>query len=311
VTGSGQDGAYSVFQRRWWLDAAAPGCWDEVQVRRGDGVVARLPFVLARRAGLTRLGTAPFTKTLGPWLAPSDAKYTNALATEIELTGELIERLPRHDVFRQAFAPELTNWLAFHWAGFRASAAVTYRIDVLDDLDAVWSSMRENIRREIRKAERQVEIVDDLGLGRLVDLAGRTFARQGLAGGVDTAALERIDAACADRDSRTTLFAVDAQRRVHAAAYFVWDEHVTYYLLGGGDPELRNSGASSLLLWRGIQHAAGVSRSFDFEGSMLEPVERFFRAFGGRQTPYLVLARRGRLAGALAAAAGVARSLRR
>jgi hypothetical protein len=26
---------------------------------------------------------------------------------------------------------------------------------------------------------------------------------------------------------------------------------------------------------------------FDFEGSMLKPVEHFFRGFGGGQTPYL------------------------
>ena len=30
---------------------------------------------------------------------------------------------------------------------------------------------------------------------------------------------------------------------------------------------------------------------FDFEGSMLRPVERFFRAFGGRQVPYLQVSR--------------------
>ena len=73
---------------------------------------------------------------------------------------------------------------------------------------------------------------------------------------------------------------------MHAALYLVWDERAAYYLLGGGDPELRNSGAHSLIMWEAIKHAATVSKTFDFEGSMVEPVERFFRAFGGRQVPY-------------------------
>jgi len=34
-----------------------------------------------------------------------------------------------------------------------------------------------------------------------------------------------------------------------------------------------------------------VTDIFDFHGSMLQPVERFFRAFGGRQTPYLSVTR--------------------
>lgn len=305
-----EPGAYSVFQRPWWLDAAAPGRWDEAVVRRGGEVVGRLPYVVERRAGMVRLGTAPFTKMLGPWLAPSDAKYTNVLSGELDLTKELIAGLPRHDVFRQAFHPEVTNWLSFHWAGFGAAAAMTYRISALDDLDAAWSELRENIRREIRKAERSLEVVDDLGLGQLIDLARRTFARQELEATLDVEALERIDDAAAARSCRRLLFAVDAERRIHAAAYFAWDENVTYYLVGGGDPELRTSGASSLLLWRGIQHAATVSRAFDFEGSMLEPVERFFRAFGARQTPYLVVSRRSRAARVVAAAADVVRTAR-
>ncbi len=91
-------------------------------------------------------------------------------------------------------------------------------------------------------------------------------------------------------------------------AYVVWDRHAAYYLLGGGDPELRTSGASSLLMWEAILRAREVTDVFDFEGSMLKPVERFFRAFGGHQTPYLYVSRTGALAhGAMALRAGYGR----
>ncbi len=39
-------------------------------------------------------------------------------------------------------------------------------------------------------------------------------------------------------------------------------------------------------MWEAIRFAASVTRSFDFEGSMIEPVEKFFRAFGATQTAY-------------------------
>ena len=87
------------------------------------------------------------------------------------------------------------------------------------------------------------------------------------------------------------LFACDESGRVHAVAYVVWDDAAAYYLMGGGDPELRTSGASSLLMWEAILRARNVTDVFDFEGSMLRPVERFFRAFGGRQIPYLQVSR--------------------
>jgi predicted acetyltransferase len=94
------------------------------------------------------------------------------------------------------------------------------------------------------------------------------------------------------------LFACDGDDRVHAVAYLVWDSASAYYLLSGADPALRSSGAQSLLLWEAIRRARDVTSTFDFEGSMLAPVERFFRDFGGRQTPYLHVSRVSRPAAA-------------
>ena len=293
--------SYSLFQEPWWLDAVAPGGWDEVEVRSDGHLTARLPFVTRRRRGLTELTSPPMTKTLGPWLAPAEGKYTNLLARQMEALQELIGKLPKFDVFRQAFAPELMNWLPFHWHGFRASGGVTYRLEDLSSVDEIWRGLRENIRREVRKAERQLTIVDDLGVDRFLETAALTFGRQSMASPIDSRLMHRIDEAAGRRNQRRILFAVDDHHRVHAAVYLVWDERVFYYLAGGADADLRTSGASSLAMWTAIRHAAEVSACFDFEGSMSEPIERYFRAFGARQVPYLVVSRHNRRAAALSA----------
>jgi predicted acetyltransferase len=88
--------------------------------------------------------------------------------------------------------------------------------------------------------------------------------------------------------------AEDGNSNYHAAIYLIWDRDCTYYLMGGADPEFRNSGAMSLLIWEGINQAAQRKQSFDFEGSMIEPIEHFFRSFGGEQTHYLQITKRSR-----------------
>ncbi|MCY1460607.1 Acetyltransferase (GNAT) domain protein [compost metagenome] len=98
--------------------------------------------------------------------------------------------------------------------------------------------------------------------------------------------VKRIDDACAERKRRAILIAEDPEGRRHAGVYIVWDQNSAYYIMGGGDPELRNSGATSLCMWEAIKLASTVTKAFDFEGSMLEPVERFFRGFGASQVPY-------------------------
>ena len=119
-----------------------------------------------------------------------------------------------------------------------------------------------------------------------LDLNEMTFQRQGLPLPYSWKFVSRLDRTCAEHNCRKMFFAEDAQGRLHAALYMVWDDHSAYYLMGGADPELRNSGATGLLMWEAIQFAATVTRVFDFEGSMIEPIEHFFRSFGARQKPY-------------------------
>jgi Acetyltransferase (GNAT) domain len=181
--------------------------------------------------------------------------------------------------------------MPFFWAGYRLEAMYTYRLEGLRSDEALWNGLGSNIRGHIRKARKHVEVREDLGLDRFRAELAKTYARQGMREPRAHALLDRLETACAARDARAMLFAVDESGRVHAVTYTVWDEHAAYYLMGGGDPELRTSGANSLLIWESIMRARDVTDVFDFEGSMLAPVERFFRDFGARQRMYLRVSR--------------------
>lgn len=284
----------SIFQQPWWLEAVAPGRWGEALVTRGDEVAARMPYVIKKKYGLVALTQPPLTQNLGPWLRPSGAKYANQLAEQKDLMRALIEQLPGFDLFRQNFSPVIANWLPFYWAGFDATVGYTYRIEDLTDLDLIWQGFRDSIRRGIRKARRAVAVRDDLGAEKCLDLVELTFRRQERKLPFSRDVALRLDSACARHGARRILFAQDAQGRIHAALYLVWDDRAAYYLMGGGDPDLRSSGATSLLMWEAIQFASTVTRVFDFEGSMVESIERFFRSFGARQTPYFQVTKMSR-----------------
>jgi len=305
--------SYNLFQEPWWLDAVAAGEWDEVSVECGGQVAARWPFVRKKIAGRVALLQPKLTPYLGPWLRPSHAKLPTKLAEEKELMGKLLDLLPKCDLFRQCFAPEVTNWLPFYWSGFSQTTRYTYRLDGLDDPSRIWAGLRENIRREIRKARKIVTVRDDLSIDCIAGVWEKTFRRQGKRLPVTKDLLHRIDWACQKQERRKLLVAEDGRGNIHAAANIVWDANCAYYLMAGSDPELRNSGAASLVLWEAIQFAATVSRQFDFEGSMIEPIERFFRSFGGAPTPYFSLSKLSRPVAFLAALyhAGCALSARR
>jgi Acetyltransferase (GNAT) domain len=301
----------SVFEQPWWLDAVAPGRWGAAVVLQGDDVVARLPYTKRQRYGLTTIVQPPLTQTLGPWLAPMAGKYARRLETEKKLLGELIEMLPPFDHFRMNFSPALTNWLPFYWAGFQATVRYSYRIEDLTDLDRVRAEFQDHVRRGIRKAESRLEVDDDYPLEDLLRLDARTYARQGRRTPYPPELVRRLDAALAARGARRILGAVDAQGRTHAALLAVWDEGTFYPLINARDPELQTFGSNTLVYWEAIRLASRVSRVFDFEGSMVEPIEHFFRGFGGRQTPYLSVWKAGLKARSVLAARSTSESLGR
>jgi Acetyltransferase (GNAT) domain len=284
--------ADSIFQQPWWLDAVAPGHWAEVTCERDGRTVARLPYVVRGRPRLRMLTQSTMTQTLGPWVErTSDGPA--GLAREHELLAELEAALPPAQAFSQQFGPTIRNALPFHWAGYRVEVRYTYRLDDLSSTDELWGGLRGNIRREIRKARKRVEVVEDLGVDRFHDVLSKTYARQGLPTPRSVAELERLEVACARHGAGVMLFARDDAHRLHAAVWVVWDEQAAYYLLAGAEPGLRTSGASSLLVWEAIMRAREHTDVFDFHGSMVQPIERFFRSFGARQTPYLSVTRMG------------------
>ncbi len=84
-------------------------------------------------------------------------------------------------------------------------------------------------------------------------------------------------------------FARDADNRLHAAVYLIWDATSANVLLTVSDPDLRKSSAVNFLYFEVIKFLAetdGLPKLLDFEGSMLEEVEIVYRSFGAEQRLY-------------------------
>jgi lipid II:glycine glycyltransferase (peptidoglycan interpeptide bridge formation enzyme) len=232
------------------------------------------------------------TPSMGVWIKyPNNQKYTTKLSYEKDIFNALIENLPDFDFFYQHFHWSITNWMPFHWQGFKQSTDYTYLLENTQDLDQLFLNFRENIRREIRKAEKILTIVEEEDVEKFFQTHKKTFDRQHISTPYSQELIKKVDAACKIRNCRKIWFAIDDLGQIHSTIYVVWDSKAFYYLMGGADPLLKTSGASSLLMWNAIKDASTQSKQFDFVGSMFEPIDRFFRGFGAVQKPYLQISK--------------------
>ena len=145
--------------------------------------------------------------------------------------------------------------------------------------------MSEERRRNVRKAIKDgliVKQVDDFGIVKFLIL--KTFSRQKMT--VSENHLDKIFLEFAAKEN-SFAFVTFAKEKPIAATFCIYDKDTAYYLLGGYDYETKHHGAGASAMWEAIKYTKKLGlKYFDFEGSMVPQIERYFRGFGGQLTPY-------------------------
>jgi len=275
----------TLFENGWYLDAAAPG-WKEYAIVEDGQSKARMPYVEKRHAWRTVITTPPFMQSCGVCFMDTKGKLTKKLEFQKDLIERISDMMPKScdvDVYLNHKCEYALPWI---WKGFKVTPAFTYRFEDLSDVDTLWKGFRDKTKNEIRKAEKVLSVRDDMSIDELIEIENKTYERQNRKNRMDNEALRRVDKALIEHNARKLLCAVDENNNVHAVIYLAYDADCCHYMLGGGDPQYRNSQAASLLIWHAIQFAATVSKSFDFEGSVVQEIEHFFRSFGATPKPY-------------------------
>jgi hypothetical protein len=274
--------ANSVFEQPWWLDTVAQNSWGEVTVKEGEEVVARLPYVIKKG----KICMPPLTQTLGPWIKTEYREYkpgNTQFSKQKEIITDLISKLPKHSSFKMCFDSANSYILPYRWLGFHFTPAFSYRIPDLSDLSLVYTLFNKTAKKNIKYASNKVKVIESEDPENMIDLLVKTFDNQSRTMPIEKTLLKKIVENSIKRDAGKLFVAIDKKNNIHSSGFFLYDKNVCYYLLGGTDPKFRSSGSQSLILWNAIQFSATVSRTFDFEGSMVEGIENFFRQFGGNQ----------------------------
>ena len=169
----------SIFEQPWWLDAVAPGQWDVIEIVKDGKPVARLPYVKTKRMGFHLLGKPDYTQTLGYWIDDTGAKNAKKYARRKDLISELIEKLPKGYSMDLTLDHTCDYLFPFRWHGFKLQMAYSYRIEDIHDVNLVWDGLADNIRREIKKAQKIVVVEDTHSIDDLIMMRDKTFQRQG------------------------------------------------------------------------------------------------------------------------------------
>ncbi|MEL7221746.1 MAG: GNAT family N-acetyltransferase [Bacteroidota bacterium] len=275
----------------WYREVVGGAYPWQYAVSRDKGGVIRgvLPFQVKKRWGLDVITPPPHSPRLGPYLSyPKDCiSFRQRQTYQYKVLTELAEKLPKVAYAKIHWPYDLTFGLPWQQLGWQQTVRYSYTIDLSSTLETIHSQFKGSLRNKIRKAERQLEVVESSDYQTVFRLCQLDFAHRKVPSQIGEQLFTQLDTAATQAQARKIWLAQDDQGRTHAAIWVLFDEAWAYNLFLGSDPQLRSSGATTLLLWTAIQWAkqAGLAQ-FDFEGSHLPGVEPFFRSFGGEARPY-------------------------
>ena len=280
-----------IFSCDWWLDSVCGvDKWDVALFEKGGQIYASMPYYNFKKVWFNLSIMPKLTQTLGIYIKyPNYQKYYKKISWEKKAMSAILHSLPKTDYFSQSFHRNLNNWLPFYWAGYEQTTRYSYIIEATADgsMDLVEDGFENDIRRRIKKAISDgVEVFEGENIGLFYELNKLTFARKGMDIPYSFEFIKNLYKNCKENDAVKMFFAKDKSGAMLAASFLVHDKSVVYYLMGGIDPAKKELGAMDLVLFESIKFAMQSNKTFDFEGSMIESIEKYFRSFGAVQKPY-------------------------
>lgn len=277
-----------LFYKPWYLDAVSGSYgWDVVTVKRDHKTVGVWPYYKKKKNGLSTITQPILTSYLGPHIIKQiqTEKNSTQIGFEKKVLTELSNELPKVNRIVVQGHPNWKNWQPLSWLGYEQTTRYTYRIDLTKSVDALYGAMSDKTRNQIKTVEKKISIEETENADEIYELVMATYSRQGISVPFSKQQFEAVHSELKKHSSNKAYAGLYKDEKA-AVAYNAYDRD-TMYLLITGQSDKKISGSVSSLIWKSIEEAKRLGcTTFDFEGSMIEGVESFFRSFGGEQVPY-------------------------
>jgi hypothetical protein len=239
-----------------------------------------------KRGPFTFYRTPPFTPHIG-LIVRQKARNTSKALSETKNIINLIATFfgeKKMSLIHCKLPPNQIDTQPFVWQKFKLSVTNSYRINLAQEVKQIEEHMSPEHRNILNKAIKDGITCEETRDFKIVEeLVQQSMTRKKAI--PDSHHIQKILFEFANPENS---FAFVSKRNdvVIGAAFCIMDKETCYYLLGGYDSKERHTGSGIMCIYNSILHAkkSGLS-TFDFEGSMLPEVEKFFRGFGPELYP--------------------------
>ncbi|WP_210461910.1 GNAT family N-acetyltransferase [Rufibacter roseolus] len=270
-----------VYRQAWYLEVVCVGEWDALVEIQAGAYVSVFPLPVRRFLGKKKVYQPLFTQQLG-LVVTSASRHTapeEYLALAADLYGQVQYQLP----WPQEAAVNLPEaWTWRRRPNFELSLGAEYT--------ELGQNYANNLRRNLKKAGQEELILQPAdAIQSLIELFQSTKGKE--LPELRPRHYQRLADlyAQAKQQGVGQVWEVHRQNKLLAAAFILSTEQRTTFLFGASSAEGRTHNAMAFLLDQLIQREAGSGKTFDFEGSEVPGVAKFYAGFGAQPATYVSL----------------------
>ena len=283
----------TLFHEAWWYTAWGMEPSVHLVTDCDNTLTGGIAYAVGRRFSCSAIIRPPLTARVGPVITKPRLAGRHAVNTQIKnALLSTIARLPKVGTYDFSLGPEDTDIMPFLWNGFDTLVGYTYRIPCLEATK--WRGETSKTQRwQLRKAAKDA-VADGLtvdtepNFDEVVTLLRQTAKDKGYERSFKRyqPQLPQWWSHVMAQNAGRAYVLRDAAGAALSVTVMVWDHRNAYYIAGGIRKDVRKgSFFNVLLIQQMIEDAHSMRLDFDFEGSVLPGVERFFRSWGGELCP--------------------------
>ena len=245
-------------------------------------------YIIVKKNGFDFVKLPPYTPHCGLFFVSESKNQASSNSFSKDVMSEVcyyfLKQKPSLTVL--AFPSLIKDFQPFIWNKFKVIPNYTYRIKLDNSLDEIKNNFDSKNRNLINKAIKDSVLVTE---NLLSDIDLFNFFTNSLNNAGANVYLNELKNIFLNFSCSENSFSFTAKKdsEILGNVFCIYDKHVCYYLLGGTNKKSGFQGVNNLLVQKCIEKAKELGcNTFDFEGSMIKGVEKFFRGFGGELVPY-------------------------
>lgn len=274
-----------VFTSRDWVEALGENMRLFV-VENNQKWEAAFAAYIGGKFGLKTLITPPYSPHIGLCAAQrfgDGAKQLDYQKKILTALSDWLQSAP-YAYFKLDLPAEWGDTQPFTWNKQQVSVRYTYQLDLSKSEEELLAQMDGKLRNMINKSEREELSFAFDHNSTLLDRLVISFLTE-----KNSAHLTLLTRLLHEPvlGKKAIQVSISKDNVTAYTNYILADGEKVYYLFGAKSKEESANHFGPRGVWEGIKKAkANGHRLFDFEGSMIPSIEKFFRGFGGNLVPF-------------------------